>query len=240
MSKTCIAIAAAASLALAGSAFADVPLITFSGLEHGRIVTNQFAGLGVTISANNPSRSFDYAAIFDTTRTGTADSDLEDPWNGGNIPANTILGNILIIAENNTGAGDGILNNPDDEGNRPAGSLAFVFANAINGFGFDVVDIEDVVAEASRVEFFKSNSSLGSIDFSRLVTPGDALYDPTIDFGDNHANRIAPLSIGGSFDKVVIHLGGSGGVDNIVVPTPATAPALATIGLFAARRRRAR
>jgi hypothetical protein len=235
----------AVALTLAGSAVATPITITFEGQVHGRIVTNQFAAQGLTsITANNPSRSFDLAAIFDTTRTGTADPDLQDPWDGGNIPANTILRNVLIIAENNTGAGDGVLDNPDDEGNRPAGSLSLQFASPLTYFGFDVVDIEGVVSEASRLEFFSGAANVGTVDFTKFVTnDGNPFYDPTIAFGDNFANRIRPItaaSLGAaSFDRVVVHLGGSGAIDNLVIPAPSAGAAVIAAGLFASRRRRA-
>ncbi len=80
-------ISIAAIAALAGSAQAQT--ITFNELEHGRIVNSQYTTMGVTIAANNFARSFDLAVAFDTQRTGTADPDLEDPWDRGNIPTNT-------------------------------------------------------------------------------------------------------------------------------------------------------
>ncbi len=235
--------AAAVLAAAAGSASAET--VTFSGQVHGQIVTNQFAAQGVLISANNPNRSFDLAAIFDTTQTGTADPDLEDPWSGGNLASDFLLGNVLIIAENNTGAGDGVLDNPDDEANRPAGSLIFDFASPQTFLGFDLVDLEGIIQESSSIEFFKGGLSLGSVAFSRFVTIGDLLFDGSIAFGDNSANRISPISInvlgGTDFDRAVINLGGSAAVDNITfgnnIPTPGSA-LLAVLGLGAAARRR--
>lgn len=235
----------AAVLVLAGSAGAQATIITFEGQPHGQILSNQFASLGLTsITANNPHRSFDLAAIFDTTRTGTADPDLEDPWDGGNIPANRILRNAVIIAENNVGAGDGILDNPDDEGNRPAGSLSFQFSRPLVFFGFDVIDIEGVILEASSLSFFLGGTNVGNVSFTQFVTnDGNPYYDPTVVFGNNSANSIRPItaaSLGASgFDRVVLNLGGSGAIDNLVIPAPSVGVFAALGGVLAVRRRRA-
>ncbi len=82
-------------------------LIDFNSLLHGQIVNTQFAG--VTISADNIGGGPDKAIIFDSRERGTEDSDLEGPggitaknWSGGNLPNTTVLGNMLIIAENDT------------------------------------------------------------------------------------------------------------------------------------------
>ncbi len=242
--KIAKSVAALALLSFAGSAFGTV-VITFEGQQHGRIVSNQFAAQGLTmITADNPNRSFDYAAIFDTTRTGTADPDLEDPWDGGNLASTTILRNVLIIAENNTGDGDGVLNNPDDEGSRPAGSITFQFASPLTYFGFDIIDLEGVIQESSRLTFFSGATNLGTVNFSQFVTNnGNPFYDSTIVFGDNSANRIQPINMAdlgaGSFDRVVLRLGGSGAIDNLVIPAPSVG-AMAIVGaLLASRRRRA-
>lgn len=237
--------ASAAALALsagAGSARADV-IITFAGLEHGRIVNTQFAPLGVTIAANNFARSFDLACAFDTTRTNTEDPDLEDPWDLGNLPSNTNLGNVLILAENNVGAGDGILDRPDDEGSRPAGTLTFTFARPVSKFGLDLVDIESDTTEAGSLTFFRNNVQVGSVTFSAFKNAASPFFDPTIVFGNNSANRVAPIlpaafGVDG-FDSVVVRLGGSGAIDNILIPAPSAAAAVA-LGLVGLTRRRRR
>lgn len=231
-------ISIAAIVALAGSAHAET--ITFNELEHGRIVNTQYTSMGVTIAANNLARSFDLAVAFDTQRTSTADPDLEDPWDRGNFPANTRLGKILIIQENNTGTGDGIANNPDDEGSRPAGELIFTFSRPMTKFGTDIGDIESAVAETGGLQFYRNNTLLAYVTWSMFLNPASSYYDSTIVLGDNSANRIAPIFASrfgvDGFDKVVVKMGGSGGVDNIVLPTPASA--LLLVGLAAFPRRR--
>lgn len=237
-----LALCAAAITAGAGSASATT-IITFSGLEHGRIVNNQYAALGVTIAANNVNRPFDLAVAFNTQLTGTADPDLQGPpWSAGNLAPNTVLGNVLIIQENNTGISDGIANNPDDEGNRPAGDFTFTFANPVSTFGLDIVDIENVTSENGGIQLFRNNVKLLDLTWAMLRNPASAYYDPTIVFGDDSANRVQPINASrfgvSGFDRAVIRMGGSGAIDNIVIPAPGAA-ALAVFGtLVAARRRR--
>ena len=62
------------------------------------------------------------------------------------------------------------------------------------------------------------------------LTPGGDRYDPTIVLGNNTANRFAAVtaeSVGlDRFDRVVLNLGGSGGIDNVqatLIPEPSTA-----------------
>ena len=228
--------------AAAGSAHAVV--IDFNTLQHGEIVNTQFVGQGLTISAVNPNRAHDLAIIFDANETNTADPDLEGPpWAGGNLAPGTDLMKMLIIAENNNGAGDGVVDTPDDEGMRPAGDLIFEFATRQTHFGFDVVDIEGVI-ESSSVEFFANGNSVGTVLFSQFTSAG-TFFDASVVFGDNFANRIQPINIAdvnaqaGAFDKVVIHMGGSGAVDNInYVPTPGSMALLGLGGIAALRRRR--
>jgi hypothetical protein len=242
-----ISVSALAFLSLAGAASAGVitPVtITFEGQVHGRILSNQFASQGLlSITANNPNRAFDLAAIFDSTRTGTADDDLEDAWDGGNIPSNTILRNLVIIAENNTGADDGILDDPDDEGTRPAGSLTFQFASQLAYFGFDIIDLESVIQESSNLQFFRNNVNVGTVNFSQFVTNGNQYFDSTVVFGNNSANRIQPItaaSLGVSgFDRVVLNLGGSGAIDNLVIPAPSSGVIVLGAAALLSRRRRA-
>ncbi len=242
---------ATAGVLTAGAGTAQAVMIDFNTLQHGEIVTNQFAGQGVAISAINPNRPFDLAIIFDANQTGTADPDLEGPpWAGGNLAISNSaedLQKMLILAENNIdiAPADGLIDSPDDELNRPAGDLIFDFAQRQTQFGFDIVDIEGVIEEFSSVEFFANNTSLGSVNFSAFTNIASIFFDSSVVFGNNHANRIAPIDIfdvnaqAGAFDKVVIHMGGSGAVDNInYVPTPGATAMLGLAGLAGLRRRR--
>jgi hypothetical protein len=218
-------------------------LVDFEGLLHGEIVSTQVPG--VTVSAVNYNQPFDLAVAFDTEVPGTSDADLEFPWDGGNLAPDTFLGNILIIAENDLDAdGDGYLDDPDDEGGQPAGQLIFVFDDLLTEFGLDLIDIEP--AEGGYLEFFEDGDLLTTVTFAEFTTPLSDFYDPTVEFGDNTANRISPLSFtvegnGGlvAFDEVRVNLGGSGGVDNLYFTfVPAPGAGVMLLGLFAGRRRR--
>ncbi|MFK7758359.1 MAG: PEP-CTERM sorting domain-containing protein [Phycisphaerales bacterium] len=226
MKFTMIAITAASLAAVAGADTLD-----FTDLNNGDFVSNQYAAQGVNISALNPNRVFGLAQIFDTNLAGTLDPDLEDPFAVGNTDLNTDLGNILILAESNSG-------NPDDEGSRPAGTLIFDFDFTVQSFGFHVVDLEDVTAENSSVEFFLGGVSVLEVDFNDFLAGG--AYDNGAVFGNNSINLIDEIAVAGGFDKAEINLGGSMGFDNISYTIPAPG-ALALLGLGAAttiRRRR--
>lgn len=218
-------------------------------IVHGQVIDNEYAADGVTISAINPNRSFDLAIAFDTTERWTPDPDLEDPWDGGNLASHTLLRNILIIAERDVTKGKA----PDDEGNRPAGQITFDFASTMVSMGFDMVDLESTIEEPGGVDFMLSDGGggftlQGSFEFMDLVTSGTPVFDPTLSFGNNTANRIDPIllasldnSVGPVFDRVVFRLGGSGGLDNLVLAS-APEPSLMWLGLLsaaalAARRR---
>ncbi len=238
-----------AALAIASTANAGV--LDFNGFTHGQIMTNQLqASDGVTISAINPHRAFDIAAIFDTQFAGaTPDPDLIGPaWNGGNLAPNTVLGNALILSTNNALSAPGILATPNDEGERPAGQLILDFDSLITSIGFDLIDVESITAELGEVRFYLGGALLDAIGFDEFVMAGQ-FFDPTVAYGDNSANRISPIGIGdlnpgtrgnaAGFDRVVFALGGSGAIDTIqFVPEPTTLSLVALGGIALIRRRR--
>ena len=228
-----------------GLAAADV--LNFDALSHGQMITPLlFADANVFIEAVNFQLPGAMPIAFDTLRIHTADPDLTGPpWGGGNLPADTVLGNVIIVPENLIDAdNDGIVDDPDDEGARPAGDLTFRFGDSIQSFGFDVVDIEGVVQERTSIDFFSGGLLVGTLDFQELTDPQSGFYDPTIDFGNNSINRVSPVLASdfgaAGFDRVVIHLGGSGAFDNIVttIPAPTSGALLVLSGLVASRRRR--
>ncbi|MCB9853438.1 MAG: PEP-CTERM sorting domain-containing protein [Phycisphaerales bacterium] len=237
-----------AGLAVAANASAGV--LDFDGFAHGQIMTNQLqASDGVTISADNPNRAFDIAAIFNTNFAGmTPDPDLVAPWDAGNLAPNTNLGNALILSQTSTLSAPGILAVPNDEGSRPAGKLILDFDSIITSVGFDLIDVESITSEDGMVMFYLNGVLLDSIAFDEFVTPGQ-FYDPTVVYGNNSANRISPISIGDldpasrgaalGFDRVVFALGGSGAIDTIqYVPEPATLSLVVLGGITMIRRRR--
>lgn len=215
---------------LVWSSGAAAATIDFDDLAVGEFVTNQYlASNGVTIEATNFARPFDDAITLDSL---TGESDLRGPaWNGGNLaPAATVLGNVLILAENITDDDmDGLVDRPDDEGSRPAGLFDISFMDPISSFGLDLVDVESPVAEAGSLEFYFSGGLVGTLTFQDLA---DA--DASIEYGNNSANRIAPILASlfqaEAFDRVVVNLGGSAAIDNLEFePTQVPEPGVAAL-----------
>jgi hypothetical protein len=203
-------------------------------INFGQVIDDEYQGDGVTIHAVNPNRSFDLAIAFNSTANGTEDPDLQDPWSGGNLASNTFLRNLLIIAERDVGG------RPDDEGSRPAGELIFDLDSTMVSMGFDLIDVENTMDEPGGVDFYLGNTLQGSFEYMDLITNGSPVYDPTIAFGNNTANRISPVlvaslddAIGGEFDRVVFRMGGSGGIDNVALAS-ADEPGLLLLGLLGA------
>lgn len=281
--------------ALLAAAPAQSLTLDFESFEHGEVVADRVASHGDwTLVADNPNRSFDIAAAFDTGVSGSADPDLEmgTGWSGGNVDPDTQLGNILILQENSTGCSTGVCSNPDDEGSRPAGSLLFLFDETFTVASIDLVDVElgaicddghdgrgehgwgrehgfwhkthrgshgrehglwhklhngnrgprgaDAGSEDGTIRFF--NLVDGEVDTLVAEYTFRELADlfPDVEFGNNTVNHIDFGEIG-PFNAVEIDLGGSGGIDNlVVVPEPATFSllSLGLAGLGVAGRRR--
>ncbi|MFI4860780.1 MAG: hypothetical protein ACIAXF_08885 [Phycisphaerales bacterium JB063] len=250
---------ALAAAAIGTAAVAGTTVLDFENVNHGDVVNNQYPG--VTISADNQNNDIDVAVAFDSELFPSFDPDQTFPWTTGNLAPGTRLGNILVIQDNNGPVIDGTVENPHNEGDRPAGSLTFDFDEDITFFGLDVTDVEGPTEfqtdSGFNLRFFLDGVEVADLAFGELVTPGNNFYDPSIVFGDNSANRISPVTVDllnnhgfnvTAFDSVIVSLGGSGAVDNIVfgtgeptgVPTPSAAIAgLALLGLTIRRRRNA-
>ncbi|MBW7905939.1 MAG: PEP-CTERM sorting domain-containing protein [Phycisphaerae bacterium] len=216
-------------------------LIDLNSLPHGTVVTDQFVPSdGVTVSAVNYNRDFHIAGIFDTRQTGTSAPGLEGPpWAGGNLAPDTIVGNALIIAQNDLMDQNGLLTDPDDEGSQPAGELILDFESPATLIGFDVVDI-DTPTQFYAIAFYLGGQFQKRISFPEFINPNSPFYDASVSFGDNHANRIQPITAAqlqiSGFDRVVFEMGGSGAIGNLV-PEPASLLLLALGGAALIGRR---
>lgn len=250
VTRMCGAVVAAGMFATPAMA---VTTLDFNTLGHGEIVNSQFiASHNVAISGINRSSGPNFVVGFNTTRTGTADPDLQGPFSSGNL-AGQAMGTLLIIEENDFDVdGNGFVNRPDDEGDRPAGSIYLDFLDGPKTkLGFDLVDVEgghEFTASRGYVAFWLNNVEVARIGFGSFANNASPWYINDVDYGDHSANRIAPLTatelkIAG-FDRVEFNMGGSGGIDNVkfnAVPEPVTA-ALTAISagalLLNMRRRR--
>ncbi len=211
--------------------------LSFDSLEHGEVVDAQFtSAFGVTIHAVNVGGGPDLALAFDSLRSGTADLDLEGPtWSGGNLDPSTVLGRILIVAENGLDADqNGRIDDPDDEGSRPAGSIFFEFEIPVLSFGFDLVDVEGP-AEFDEDRGFVAvlsgddDTELARVGFGEFLEGDSPFGVEGLVFGNNTANRIPAITAAAlglePFQKVEINLGGSGAIDNVTfepIPEPST------------------
>jgi len=212
-------------------------VLDFDDLAQGEIVSSQYLQTqGVTISAINSGNGPGLAIIFDSLNPTGGDYDLSGPaWSGGNLAsANTVLGKILIIAENDVDSNhDGLIDFPDDEGSRPAGSIYFDFENPMCSVGFDLIDVEGPSEFGHNsgfvATFFMDGSELARVGFDQFINKNSMFFDSTVQYGDNKANRISPISVDSlsaftgasitAFDKVEFNLGGSSAIDNIDVST---------------------
>jgi len=213
--------------------------LDFEGFAHGEVV-NSFGDVAIEVENFIQGRPIDWAVAFDSEASGTADPDLEAAWNGlprwsrGNLEG-VMLGNILIIQEEGDGCATGLCDEADDEGGRAAGTITLDFAVPTLHVGFDLIDLDDVMAERGSITLFDALGGSVTLDFEDV-----AALNSGVEWGNNSANRMAPL-VAEAFDLGPIVsarflMGGSGAIDNIEVeyapiPEPATA-VLMGIGLL--------
>jgi len=222
-------------------------------LMKGDIVDNQYqASNGVTISGQKAplAGGEDITIIFDSRMFSGNDADLTGPggagtcgsgcdgdWDGGNLvaetpPDGTQLNNMLILPEDATQdeIDNGNVADPNDEGTRPAGTITIEWDTCVESFGFVIVDQEPGVEVMDGfVQFFDGATDLGTVQFESfedITLQGGLFFDSTVDYDDNHANRLDPITIAdlmtldntvlsAGWDKAVINLAGSGAFDDI-------------------------
>lgn len=117
--------------------------IDFNNLATGETVMDQYADIGVRISATATPPGVDQAMIFDTNNPTGGDDDL----------ATDNLDNVLIISE------DGNASNPDD--NATGGSFTFTFDNPAVIKSLTFLDLE----QPARLFFFDESGALLSEQF---------------------------------------------------------------------------
>lgn len=142
----------------------------------------------------------DKAIIFDTANPTGDDDDLATPGPGfGNTQG---LRKILILAENDVDVlpSDGLVDDPDDDAF--GGAMVFEWpATQVRFLGATVIDVD--VNEVSFFEVFLSDGS------------GNSVIVPLVSLGGNSVQTLE-TDIGPT-QRVELHLGGSGGLAEIVV-----------------------
>lgn len=191
-------------------------------IQPGQIIDDEYANLGVNITADNKTfRHPDIALAFDTGNPSGGDTDLATP---GYHPSNTVAyGNCLILAENNIDANsDGLVDDPDDEANRPAGTTFFTLSTTFNMASFVLIDADD---PGHSIEFLLNGSPVG-------LLPVPMMDD----------NEVMTVSFNGAlFNEIRVNHGGSLGIAEInIVPEPGTLGLLAIAGLALVHQRRRR
>ena len=194
-----------------GSGSPTCKTLDFNSLVAGTNVTNQFPGVTISASNNNGGNP-DKAITFNSASPTGGDPDLGTPnqdfggagvGNGGRAGQvgenNSSLGNLLILAENDTDSnGDGLVDNPDDEAS--GGTISFSFAQPVKIVDLNAIDIED---SSSRVRGLNSS---GSQVFAQNFSA----------HGDNSVETVNVNQAAFETTTLEVELRGSGAVDNIM------------------------
>ncbi|MBK1828746.1 PEP-CTERM sorting domain-containing protein [Haloferula rosea] len=251
------------SLFLPTWAVASTASLDFDSLQHGEEVTNQFfSSAGVTISGvddDNAGNSLPIVA-FDTeipqpnpgTPT-TSDPDLQRlglngqdsvrGWNGGNLGSDYIVGNALIVQENNNQNAQGIFTDPDD---RAAGGIIVIDIDATN-YDYRYVQTLLVDFEETGVPLFRFTD----------INSNVATYSPSLEFDtpDNNFLYYTPiidtesLGLDSRLSRIEFEFTNASGAIGLLalsddasfngfIPEPSSALLMVMGGLVAFRRRR--
>lgn len=233
------------AILLASSNAQAVLVLDFEDLSKGDVVNNQFSsgitnpgGVGVTVSAVNFGEDPDLAVIFNTGYPSGGDFDLAAPFSSPNFPTlsdNFSPGNILILQENFDSCTPTNCSDPDDEGSRPAGKFIFDFTDPVVIQSIDFFDVET------------AEDGLTVNNMILLFGEGNVLLDTFFvpDTGGNNTWGQVDINTSGVL-TMEVSMGGSGGMDNIVVdpvPEPSTmlllGSGLAGLGFFRRRKKAA-
>ncbi|WP_182870577.1 SdrD B-like domain-containing protein [Rhodopirellula sp. JC639] len=178
----------------------EMHVIDFDGYAKGTVIDNQYASLGVTISADNArSGAPDVAMIFDSSTPTGGDHDLGTPnqdfagpgvgygGRSGATGENSVaLGNVLIISE------DGDSNDPDDEAH--GGTVTFTFDTAVRIDHIGLLDIDSDESGGTVVTMMTNSgqqsfniAALGNNSFQRILIDVDEVTSLVVTFPSSGA-----------------------------------------------------
>lgn len=211
---------------------AHAAVLDFEGFANGQIIDDEYAGRGVTISADSNRAGFpDLAVINDTGVDNPRDPDLNGPFSNPTLGARE-PGNILIIQEFAESCGNLAVSNvcglPDDEEN--GGQLIFDFEQDVVAQSLNVYDIDAGQAGGIITLFDRSGATLAQF---AIPDSGDNAWTQVL-FGSQGTSGVA---------RIVVDLVGEGGIDELAfaaVPVPAAVWLFgsALAGLAVVRRRK--
>ena len=154
--------------------------LDFNAFSAGTIIDDEYADLGVTVSASGGSGD---AMIFDSANPTGGDSDL----------ASDTLEGLLIVSE------DGDQSDPDD--NAGGGSLFFDFDDMVRMKGVTFKDIEETSGEGTRVIFYDDN---GDVIQNHYVQPTGDGGERFVQFNIDGVSRFEVRFEGsGAIDNVI-------------------------------------
>lgn len=154
--------------------------LDFNAFSAGTIIDDEYADLGVTVSASGGSGD---AMIFDSANPTGGDNDL----------ASDTLEGLLIVSE------DGDQSDPDD--NAGGGSLFFDFDDMVRMKGVTFKDIEETSGEGTRVIFYDDN---GDVIQNHYVQPTGDGGERFVQFNIDGVSRFEVRFEGsGAIDNVI-------------------------------------
>lgn len=229
-------VGAACVLCLIGAAQAMPVTVDFEAYAAGTVIDDEYASLGLTISATGGSNQ---AMVFDTNNPTGGDTDLAGPFDtptsGGTD--NFSPGNVLIISE------DGDSSDPDD--NARGGTITFAFDHLVEFIDINIFDID--LGETLDLTFAGGSLEDSAMITGDLVGNGNYLSFATTFLAIRGQTIEEFLGFPLTFTTLTLSFSGSGAVDDLKfapvseVPLPAAAPLL-LMGLgglsLASRRRR--
>ncbi|MCP4203253.1 MAG: hypothetical protein GY769_15120, partial [bacterium] len=181
------------------------PKLTFEEFQKGDIITNQYAGIGLTVTTSDPVNH--PAMIFDTFNPtggdfdlGTPNTDFGGPGIGsgggfGQPGQNSLpLGKILILSEDNDPT------DPDDDAG--PGTIIFTFDHPVPLTSVGILDIDND-EEMGTVTAYDAEVGGGVIATADMQTLG------------NNSYQDVPLEANG-VRRIEVHFPSSGAVSSIV------------------------